>query len=131
VIPAGGHTAPISILGLSLLWKKAQKKEKKNRTSETINSTTPNRIPFLKGVVWNPWKVASRITSRHQLNIVKSTNNKPIKIPIIEENLNQKANPAARQKAPNLPVIGHGEGFTKKNGLIFIERRVWCPLSFD
>lgn len=121
--PRGGQTAPISMLGLSLLWKKAQKKEKKKRTSETIKKTTPKRIPLLRGVEWNPWKVASRITSRHQLIIVIPTNRRPTKIPNIEENLNQKANPAAKQKAPSLPVIGHGEGLTKKNGLVFIERR--------
>lgn len=46
----------------------------------------------------------------------------------MEENLNQKANPAAKQKAPNLPERGHGEGLTKKKGLVFIERRGFTPI---
>lgn len=119
-MPTGGHTEPISILGLNLLWKKAQKKEKKNITSETINRTTPNRSPFLNGLVWKPWNVASRTTSRHQFTIVNKTKNKPSKKPDLVENLNQKARPATKQKAPNLPVIGQGEGFTKKKGLLLI-----------
>lgn len=36
----------------------------------------------------------------------------------MEENLNQKASPVPKQKAPKLPEIGHGEGLTKKNGCI-------------
>jgi len=32
---------PISIAGDKLLWKKAQKKDTKNRISETINSKNP------------------------------------------------------------------------------------------
>ena len=33
-MPSGGQFAPISIVGASLLWKKAQKKEKKKSTSD-------------------------------------------------------------------------------------------------
>lgn len=65
VIPAGGQVEPSSGVGARLLWKKAQKKAKKKSTSEVINRIIPHRIPFLTGVVWKPWKVASRITSRH------------------------------------------------------------------
>jgi hypothetical protein len=43
-IPIGGHTPPISIVGPNELWKNAQKNEKKNITSETIN----NNIPCLR-----------------------------------------------------------------------------------
>jgi hypothetical protein len=39
----GGQIAPISIVGPKEEWKKAQKKEKKNITSEVIN----NNIPYL------------------------------------------------------------------------------------
>jgi hypothetical protein len=39
--PSGGHTLPSSKQGLSLLWKKAQKKEKKKRISEIINRIIP------------------------------------------------------------------------------------------
>lgn len=47
VMPVGGHVRPISMLGARLLWKKAQKKEKKNRTSEVIKRIIPHRSPLL------------------------------------------------------------------------------------
>jgi hypothetical protein len=40
-IPFGGQMLPISIVGVKLAAKKAQKKAKKNITSETINKITP------------------------------------------------------------------------------------------
>ena len=46
VTPAGGHCNPISIEGARLLWKKAQKNEKKNKISEVINKIIPHRNPF-------------------------------------------------------------------------------------
>jgi hypothetical protein len=50
-IPLGGQNLPISKVGDSLLWKKAQKKEKKNKTSEVINKIIPQRRPFSTMVV--------------------------------------------------------------------------------
>ena len=44
-MPIGGHIEPSSILGDKLLWKKAQKKEKKNITSEQMNRSIPHRSP--------------------------------------------------------------------------------------
>ena len=44
-IPTGGHVHPISGLGLSALWKNAQKKPKKNIASDKINSAMPSRRP--------------------------------------------------------------------------------------
>jgi hypothetical protein len=44
-IPFGGQMDPISIVGAKAAAKKAQKKAKKNITSETIKSNTPYRIP--------------------------------------------------------------------------------------
>jgi hypothetical protein len=46
LIPSGGQRLPISTLGERLLWKNAQKKEKKKRTSETINKIMPQRNPI-------------------------------------------------------------------------------------
>jgi len=40
-IPLGGQILPISIVGAKLAAKKAQKKAKKNITSETINRIMP------------------------------------------------------------------------------------------
>lgn len=65
VIPVGGHLHPSSGVGASLLWKKAQKKAKKNNTSEAINRIIPHRRPLVTYDVWCPMNVASRITSRH------------------------------------------------------------------
>jgi hypothetical protein len=54
VIPAGGQFIPISIVGERLEWKKAQKNEKKNRTSEVIKRIMPHRKPFATFPVCNP-----------------------------------------------------------------------------
>jgi len=43
VIPTGGQTLPISIVGTKALWKNPQKNEKKNTTSVKMN----NNIPIL------------------------------------------------------------------------------------
>jgi len=47
IIPEGGQVKPISLIGASLEWKNAQKKEKKNKTSEVINKIIPQRIPLI------------------------------------------------------------------------------------
>lgn len=78
-IPQGGQFNPNSKVGDILEWKKAQKKEIKNKTSEVINRTIPHFNPFNTWFVWYPWKVLSRDTSRHHVYIV----NKIIRLPII------------------------------------------------
>lgn len=50
----GGHSIPISIEGASLEWKKAQKNDTKNRTSETINKIIPIRIFLSTSKEWWP-----------------------------------------------------------------------------
>jgi len=55
VTPDGGHNRPISEVGDRLLWKKAQKNEKKNKTSEVINKIIPHRKPLNTIDVWSPW----------------------------------------------------------------------------
>jgi len=52
--PSGGQVKPNSIEGARLLWKKAQKKEKKNITSETINRIIPSRSLVITLDVCNP-----------------------------------------------------------------------------
>jgi hypothetical protein len=44
-MPCGGQTQPIPIDGDNVQWKKAQKKLKKNITSETINKAIPSLTP--------------------------------------------------------------------------------------
>lgn len=53
--PKGGHEHPSSILGERLLWKNAQKKEKKNITSDVIKSIIPHRKPISTISVCKPW----------------------------------------------------------------------------
>lgn len=65
----GGQTHPIWISGLSLWWKKAQKKPKKNITSEKINHLIPNFKPPITLIEWDPSSLPSFLTSNHQKNI--------------------------------------------------------------
>lgn len=65
LIPNGGQCWPISNLGDKDEWKYDQKKEKKKRISEIINKIIPIRILLYTLGVWHPWKVDSRVTSRH------------------------------------------------------------------
>lgn len=67
IIPFGGQTPPISIDGVNIPWKKAQKNEKKNIISEVINKHIPKQIPLWTFFVWYPSKVASSIISRNHL----------------------------------------------------------------
>ena len=53
-IPVGGQREPISIVGDKLLWKKAQKNERKKNTSEIINKIIPHRKPLVTNFVCNP-----------------------------------------------------------------------------
>jgi len=47
LIPTGGQEHPNSGEGDNLLWKNAQKKDKKNITSETMNKIIPIRSPVV------------------------------------------------------------------------------------
>lgn len=71
IIFIGGHILPISIFGDNLLWKNAQKKEIKKKISEIIKRIIPNFNPITTFDEWEPWKEASRDTSRHHWNKVK------------------------------------------------------------
>ena len=76
----GGQIEPISITGAKAAAKNAQKKAKKNITSETINKIIPQRRPSCTMFVWRPSRVPSRTTSRHQTNIHVKTANNPNKV---------------------------------------------------
>lgn len=71
MIPVGGHFIPSSIVWANLMWKNLQKKDKKKKISETINKIIP--IFIFKNTFFecNPWKVLSRVISRHHWNIIK------------------------------------------------------------
>jgi len=112
LIPKGGQIEPISIFGDKLLWKKAQKKLKKKKISETINKAIPQRKPSSTIDVCKPWIVPSRLISRHHWII---TNNKII-IPkinkIIESKWNQDTIPVVKNKPPIAPNKGQGDSST-------------------
>lgn len=82
VIPVGGQVHPSSGVGARLLWKKAQKNAKKNRISEVMKRTMPNRSPFITGVVWCPINVPSRMISRHHWIIVSAIKRRPRITPV-------------------------------------------------
>ena len=73
-IPNGGHSFPSSTFTAKLLWKKAQKKEIKKNTSETINKIIPQRKPSSTIDVWYPINEPSRLTSRHHWKETKNKN---------------------------------------------------------
>lgn len=139
-ILVGGQIAPISIAGERLEWKNAQKKAKKNITSETINNIIPRRKPYCTVFVWYPLKVASRITSLHQTNIEQMTIAIPknkILSPFWKECINIAA-PVAVTKQEIDETRGHGLGSTKWYGcfcivLIFLVKLfniLWVTVSW-
>ena len=123
LILVGGQTDPISTAGDKLAWKNAQKKAKKNITSERINKIIPNLKPTWTVFVWCPLYVASRITSLHQTVIDDIIINKPntkILLPYWKECINIAA-PIAVTKHDTADTSGHGLGSTKWNGCFWIE----------
>lgn len=76
--PCGGQTLPISQEGDKLLWKKAQKKDKKKKTSEQINKIIPHRKPSSTSNEWTPNLHPSLTTSFHHWALILS-NNKTLK----------------------------------------------------
>lgn len=84
-IPTGGQTPPIKGEGAKLEWKKAQKKETKNITSDTINKMKPKRKPFCTASVWNPASASSKTFLAHE----KSPKSTP-KTPMENNQLNPK-----------------------------------------
>lgn len=59
------------------LWISAQKKAKKNITSDTIKRYIPIRIQYRILGFWKPKNVASRTTSRNQKTMPKNVNINP------------------------------------------------------
>lgn len=77
VIPVGGHVHPSSGVGARLLWKKAQKNDRKKQTSERIKRIIPKRRQLSRFLVCRPLKVPSRIMSRHHWIIVRIVQRRP------------------------------------------------------
>ena len=118
LIPLGGQNVPISVLGETALWKKAQKIAKKKYASLTINNPIPMFNPLCTADVWLPKYVASVVMSLNQKHI-ELTN--PIKE--IYKNINAKVKPCivnttdvVNANKVLLVVIGQIEGETKWKG---------------
>lgn len=71
---SGGQFWPISIHGLTLEWKYAQKNETKNNTSDVINKIIPIFSPSMILLKWDPCLSASRTTSFHHKKAVAIRN---------------------------------------------------------
>ena len=112
-IEVGGQWPPTSITTLKVLWKKAQKKEKKNKTSEVINKIIPHRNPFITFNVWHPWLNPSRLTSRHHWYLDIKITISPTSISNIVFKWNHFTNPVVIIMAPKDAVNGHGLFSTK------------------
>ena len=112
-MPVGGQDTPSSMVGASLLWKNAQKKAKKKQTSEVIKRSIPYRRPFFTGRVWKPWKVASRMTSRHHFMVVRIKRVVPRRSKRLLLVWNQRISPEVIINALTAPVRGHGLWSTK------------------
>jgi len=67
ITASGGQFCPNSIDGEILLWKKAQKKDTKNKISDTIKRIIPVFRPFATRKAWFPWDEPSRWMSRHHM----------------------------------------------------------------
>lgn len=122
LISEGGQFWPISIFGLILEWKYAQKNDIKNRISDVINKIIPIFSPKFTIFWWNPCVVDSRVTSFHQKKAIKINKIKINNIVwfIVEFNLTDIVE--TMQNAIMALIIGHGLIFTMWNGwnLFFI-----------
>lgn len=115
--PTGGQQEPSSTAGPIELWKKPQKKAAKKQTSERMNKIIPCRRPVTTFVVWWPWNIPSRTTSRHQAAEVKITTKSPTKIRVGRNPCTQEAVPDVINSAPKEAVKGQGLNSTKWKGI--------------
>lgn len=115
-INLGGQIIPNSGVGDNLLWKNAQKKEIKKKTSEVINKIIPHRNPIDTFIVWSPWNVLSRVTSRHHWIIIRITMIDPIKNKWNWKKWNHIISPSILTITPKDPKIGHGLASTRWYG---------------
>jgi len=118
-ILSGGQDCPNSSEGEILLWKKAQKKEKKNKTSDKIKRSIPIWRPTVTCKLWLPWLEVSEKTSRHH----RKETNKIMKKDIIKVTevlaLVQKTTELTKKRAEKDARIGQGLFSTMWNGWNF------------
>lgn len=130
MIILGGHAWPNSIEGEILLWKKAQKKEKKNRTSDKINKSMPNCKPTVTWILWLPCLEVSEKTSRHHRNETNKIKNKENTKAVIVLVLTQKITDLTIKRAEMEAKRGHGLFSTIWNGWNFFNICYWFSLAY-
>lgn len=111
---------PSSIAGAKLLWKKAQKKEKKKQTSDKINRSILIRNLNSNLWVWNPI-ILSRLKSFHHKNLIhvtRNTENSTLHREIL--NLNHITTLEAVENSIKESKKGQKEVCTGRKGLINI-----------
>ena len=99
---------PIWTAGYKLEWKKVQKKEKKNITSEIMKRNIPYFKLVWTSIVWWPSKVPSRITSR---NHKQAEINKTIRLKLKKEETpvwNQSTALEVKNNKHKEHIKGHG-----------------------
>jgi len=128
VIDKGGHIWPNSTVGEILLWKKAQKNEVKNNTSDEINKTIPVFNPFITRFGWLPWSVDSRWMSRHHVNANNNIVMNEIRMIMLIFLLIMIRPDVTRARIPLDANNGQGLISTKWKGLNFlvITLFLWC-----
>lgn len=115
-IPFGGQALPNSTLTAKLLWKKAQKKLAKKKTSETMNKIIPHRSPNSTMEVCIPIKVPSRETSRHHCDVIISMDKELTMRSLGSLKWNHFRSPDVRARPLIDASRGHGDSSTRWKG---------------
>jgi hypothetical protein len=111
--PAGGQAYLVSATTLKLEWKNVQKNLKKNRTSELMNQIIAIRRLTCTGGLWNPLRLASRLTSRHQNPVTKTVATVLAAIPTIDLECIKSHRLDKRRNPDIADMIGQGDASTK------------------
>jgi len=77
-----------------------------------MNNSIPILSPPITTLVWEPWKVLSRTTSRHHKNLIKNTKIDDTIIKSISTKANILIIPIIKAKTLNPAIKGHGDIFT-------------------
>jgi len=81
-----------------------------------MNRIIPSFSPFKTREEWKPWRVPSRVTSRHHWIIVRMIRRIPRIRSFGPYPWNHAAKPAVRFRAPRAPISGHGLCSTRWKG---------------
>ena len=88
--------------------KSSKKRKKKKKTKKKKKKIIPHFNTLITFNVWSPWKVPSRVISRHHWNIVINVINNPKVNKLNEYWWNHLIKPETKVKVLIAPVNGHG-----------------------